>query len=220
MNEKTRVYLAFIITLSVCIPLAIWMPHPPPQDKTVNIHVVCQETQEPVPDGLTVTLTNGGTVTQRISGGAATFTDIPLGNYTVKYYWNQWYCHNITLTCDQCCWNFTYQVPNPIIIKHFKSCCGGLPKSGSAISGLNVTLLENGIPITWQLSNASGTVVFDGTHVAVCNEYTLQYTWQGISYTEPEPPIHFVYNKCGKLLVCTWEETNCLPVSKCGGDSG
>jgi len=223
VNKKYIVFIALLIAGIICIPLAFWkLQLSPPQDKTVNIRVKCKETCALVPDGLNITLTAhiDGSMTKLLSGGVATFTNIPVGNYTVSYYWNQRYNHNITITCEKCCWNFTYYVPNPTILKWSRKAGCGMCKGAPPIVGLNYTLLENGVPIAWQLSNATGAVFFNGTYVDVCKNYTLQYTWQGITYTEPTPPIHFKYDRRGWLLVCMWEETNCLPVSKCGGDSG
>lgn len=184
-------------------------PHPrPPLGKYIEVGIFCSETEEPVPDGFAVTLQGMGFKdTKYTSSGLVKFgSGIPDGTYTLSWWWNGPYSYTITIDCSQITWHFDYYVPNPTIIKHFYydiKCDPSIP-----IVGLNVTLVENGVPIAWQLTDSTGTVTFGGNLVDVCKEYYLTWTYGGVGASAG--PIHFAYDPNGKLLECVWEESNYL----------
>jgi len=125
------------------------------------------------------------------------------GDYNIKYFWCEPYCHPVTITCDQMTWTFDYRVDNPTITKTFlvNLNSGPVPKEGLAVN-----LYEDGLLVDTHTTDAFGTVTFDGTHVRVCYDYYLEWTYGGTTYTEPDPAIHF-----GCPPDClTWEQTNLL----------
>jgi len=188
----------------------------PPLGKYIDVRIFCSETEEPVPDGLAVRLIGMGyDWTLRTNGGHVLFgSGIPDGTYTLSWYWNGEYTDTVTIDCSQITWYFDYYVPNPTIIKHFyyDISHAGYPP----IVGLNVTLVEEGVPIAWQLSDATGTVTFGGDLVDVCNEYYLTWTYGGVD--DSEGPIHFAYDQYGQLLECLWEGYNYLEPKSGGGN--
>jgi len=220
-RKKTIAATAFLIFL-ICILLipffsnivdACWRhkphkPRRPPLGKYIDVGIFCAETEEPVPDGLAVRLVGMGyDITMRTVKGHVLFgSGIPDGTYTLSWWWNGPYEDTVTIDCSQITWHFDYYVPNPVIIKHFYYDISheGYPP----IVGLNVSLLENGVPIAWQLTDATGTVTFGGDFVDVCKEYYLTWTYGGVDSNEG--PIHFAYNADGKLLECVWEGYNYL----------
>jgi len=183
-------------------------PRHPPLGKYVDVGIFCSETEVPVPDGLAVRLVGMGyDITLRTKSGHVLFgSGIPDGTYTLSWYWNGEYTDTVTIDCSQITWHFDYYVPNPVIIKHFYYNISheGYPP----IVGLEVTLMEDGVPIASQATDATGTVTFGGDLVDVCKEYYLTWTYGGTGASEG--PIHFAYDADGKLLECVWEGSNYL----------
>jgi len=206
-----------LATLGIFIPF-LWFEnnnnHASPLGKYIDVGIFCEETEEPVPDGLAVRLVGQGfDITLRTVNGRVLFgSGIPDGTYTISWFWNKAYSYEVTIDCSQITWYFDYYVPNPIIIKHFYYDL--YHAHYPPIVGLHVTLWENGIPIASQLTDGTGTVRFDGYYIDVCKEYYLTWTWGGTDYQEG--PIHFIYED-GKLLVCVWEGTNYLEPKSGGG---
>jgi len=191
-----------------------YIPRHPPLGKYIDVGIFCAETEDPVPDGLAVRLTGMGHDIQlyTASGHVLFGSGIPDGTYTLSWYWNGLYSYEVTIDCSQLTWHFDYCVPNPVIIKHFYYDISheGYPP----IVGLTVTLWEDGVPITSAVTDATGTVTFDGYWVDVCKEYYLRWTYGGVD--AQEGPIHFAYDADGKLLQCAWEGFNYLE-PKSGG---
>jgi len=130
------------------------------------------------------------------------------GDYLIHYLWCDDYNVPVTISCDQITWIFDYCVPNPTITKHFMVDlnAGPVPKEG-----LPVTLYEDGVFVSTEVTDAFGTVTWDGYVVGVCHDYTLEWTYGGITSTEG--PIHF-----GCPPDClTWEQTNLLEPKSGGG---
>lgn len=194
-----------IFLVSRVSPLATW----------IDIGLYCRETKDSIPDGLSVRLIGQGyDVTERTVNGHVLFgSGLVDGTYSVSWYWNEPYERVVEINCSKITWDFGFCVPNPTITKHYKYDTPYMDYP--AIVGLNVTLMENGLPAAWQLTDPSGTVVFDGNNVDVCNDYTLTWLWGSVPYSTD--PIHFGYEN-GELLVCAWEETNYLP-AKSGRDT-
>jgi len=225
-RNKAVVFIAFLwilLILGIIIPI-FWgkynKPHKSsPPGKYIKVGVFCTETGDPVPDGLAVRCVGpyGYDVIGKTSKGYAFFgSGVADGTYTISWTWcGKLWTYDVTIDCSKLTWVFDYKVPNPTITKHFlyDTEWGEFPP----VIGLNVILLENGEPIATKTTDGTGTVVFGGDLVEVCKNYTLRYTWGGTTYTIPSPPIHFAYTEDGKLMVCSWEETNYLD-PKGGGD--
>jgi len=230
MSKKriaTTAFLLFLMLIAFLVPL-FWnnveachrrphKPRHPPLGKYIVVGIFCQETEEPVPDGFAVRLTGQGyDATMYTKDGLVRFgSGLPDGTYVISFYWNGPYEYEVTIEdCSQITWYFDYYVPNPVIIKHFyyeTEWADGFPP----IVGLNVTLVENGVPIAWQLTDATGTVTFGGDLVDVCKEYYLTWTYGGVD--DQEGPIHFAYDEYGQLLECIWEGYNYLEPKSGGG---
>lgn len=215
MNKK-KLMIPITIAVSIAIVVLIFLPYllfpVSSLGKFIEVCIVCEETQDPI-EGLKITVTSADgswseTRTTDGKGCSGRFgTGMPDGTYTIAWYWNEAYRNEVTINCSKIIWHYDYSVPNPVIIKHFKYDLEGWDYP--PIAGLNVTLVEDGIEKTWALTDATGTVTFDGKHVVVCKSYQLMYWWGGTQYYVPEPAIHFEMVD-GELLVCLWEETNYL----------
>jgi len=217
IQRKTKVAIVILMLATAIIltitALVFWVNPVSSLGKYIQVCVFCQETEEPIPAGLAVTVEGQGykgTLYTNEKGCTGRFgSGLVDGNYAIQFYWNEPYSYDVTINCSKIVWSFNYHVPNPVIIKHFYydlKCDDG---SYPPVVGLNVSLVENSIPIAWQLTDAKGTVMFDGHYVDVCKEYQLAWTWGGIGAIEPTPTIHFGYED-GKLLECLWEHTNYL----------
>ncbi|MEM2566976.1 MAG: hypothetical protein QXH20_00680 [Candidatus Bathyarchaeia archaeon] len=193
-------------------------PRPPPPAKWIKVTILCEETGVPVPDGLAVTIEGMGFKdTKYTKDGTVLFgSGLIDGTYTISWYWGEPYSYTVTINCSKITWEFEYTVPNPQIIKHFYY---DAPYFKNApVEGLKVTLLDGGAPVVTLETDETGTVVFDGRYVAVCHEYYLRWLWGGKEYIEG--PIHFEYDKFGRLLELVWEGKNALEAKGGGGGIG
>jgi len=220
-KKKAVVFTATIITVALVFVISIFfviIPSVSSSGKLIKVGVFCKETGLPVPFGLAVTVEGEGymgTLYTGEDGYTGVFgSGLVDGTYTISWYWNEPYSDTVTIDCSQIVWTFDYCVPNPVIIKHFVYDLndGTTPPK----VGLEVNLYEYDGPVgtlkATATTDATGTVMFGGDVVDVCKDYLLEYTWGGTTYTVPpkgSDPIHFAYTD-GKLLVCSWEETNLL----------
>jgi hypothetical protein len=176
--------------------------------KYIEVGVFCENTQQPVPSGLAVTV-EGQQFSETLYTQADGFTNkfgsgLVDGTYTISFYWGQQYSYEVTIDCSKITWTYTYYVPNPTIIKHFVYELDGQP----TINGLAVDLtLSDGSVVASSTTDASGTVVFDGSVVNVGVDYYLAWAWGSAPATEG--PISFVYVD-GQLLSTVVELTNQL----------
>jgi len=202
-----------IITFDTPSPVVV--PENKLPAKFIKVRVFCEETGSQVPAGLKVS----------VSDLAGTFTDIkytgangtgwfgsgyPDGTYIIKFYWCGERTYEVIIDCTKQYWVFDYYVPNPTITKTFLYDIDGYPP----VVGLEVSLYRGEELVVSLETDDTGTVVFDGQYVAVCEDYYLKYSWGSTECTEG--PIHFAYAD-GELRVCLWEKTNYLE-PKGGGD--
>jgi len=215
-SSASTAFLKILIVLTIIITIFwISLASASPLGKTIRVCVYCDETKDPVPQGLAINLFDkGGNILATLytsPDGCVEFgSGLPDGEYVINFYWNQLYAYRIMIDCSQIVWQFDYYVPNPVIIKHFEYDGLGLP-----VVGVGVTLVEDGFNLLYSESDNTGTVVFNGEYVDVCKVYHLEYTYGGVAYSEG--PIHFEYDANGKLQVCLWEKTNYLEPKSGGG---
>jgi len=222
MNEKKKAiaFTAFMIFISLLTVISLFFlisAAVSPPGKYIKVGVFCDETGEPVPPGLAITVKGDGfgptTQLTRADGYTDCFgSGLPDGTYNIWFCWNGLYNYTVEVHCTQITWVFDYYVPNPVIAKHFEYEAGSC--EGDPIPGLNVRLVEGGVVIATEVTDEDGNVIFGGDVVEVCKEYYLNYTWGGVEYSEG--PIHFEYVD-GKLEDCLAELTNYLE-PKGGGD--
>lgn len=216
MNNRRKAIIATTASLMflLIILISMFLSTPvSPLGKYIVVCLECEQTGEGIP-GVDVTITGEGfeaTMPTGKNGCTGPFgSGLVDGDYVIEYFWcGERYAYNVTIECSKITWYFTYEVPNPEIIKHFvyNICEQEFPP----VVGLNVSLYEDGAFKAWQLTNGEGTVRFDGTVVGFCHDYTLNWTWGGIP--AGEGPIHF---DCPPEC-CIWEKTNELE-PKSGGD--
>ena len=197
-----------IVTIIVLVSLFFVYSASPQLGKCIEVGIFCQETQCPVPEGLAVTITGEGfseTLLTQPDGYTCQFgSGLVDGTYLISFYWNGPYEYEVCIDCSQIVWTFDYCVPNPTITKHFVYDL----VSYDPIVGLTVDLVDAaGAIVSSAVTDATGTVTFDGTIVTACQEYTLQWMWGGA--LQSEGPISFCYTE-GELLECCWEQTNYL----------
>jgi hypothetical protein len=195
MPKKSRVSTEILLLIITIILLSLFFTRTAsPLGIYIYAEVTCEQTGEPI-EGLEVTLSGMGygpvpmlTNAEGVAGPWG--SGLIDGTYVIEYFWCECQTVEVTINCSKIDWWVHITVPNPRIIKHSyydTKYFGGCPP----VVGLNYTLFEDGVPVAWNLSDQTGTVVFDGHIVRVCHEYQLGYTWGGTQYLEPSTPIHF-----------------------------
>lgn len=207
---------AILTALGLIIPLFL-VPSASPLGTYIQVHVQCEQTQTPIA-GLPVTLkhpdgTTISTMPTNADGCAGPFgSGLQDGDYIVEFYWADTFSYPVSINCTQIRWNFSYEVCNPQIIKHFYYDLND--GSQPPVTGLNVSLYEDDVFNAWQLTDATGTVSWV---VDVCHDYALKYMWGGVQYTEPEAGyIHFDVPPAS----LTWEAWNGLEPKSEGSNMG
>jgi len=216
MNQKKKAiaFTAFNIIIALIILISLFFGIlsicPSPLGTYIDVYVRCDETGKGIP-GVLVSC-DGKTGITNDKGYTCFGSGVPVGTYTVSFVWNgQTVSKNITIDCSKQRWEVTFEVPNPVIIKHFVY-ESGMAK-GEPIANLTVELWEDGVYKTSAVTDATGTVTFGGDVVEVCKAYVLKYKWNSESFEEG--PIHFTADDCATSIV--WEKTNPLEPKSGGG---
>jgi len=199
-------FLTTLLTLGIFIPIFWFNNNASPLGTYIEVCITCAETGTPI-EGLKISVSDlAGTFTDIKYTGADGCTGLfgsgyESGTYIIEWFWNELYSYTVEIDCSQAIWHFDYTVPNPTIIKHFEY---DLPEEG-AIVGLSVSLYKDDAYVESQLTDASGTVSWT---VDIEHTYYLAWTWNGEDARTLDIDIFYLVD--GKLLDCTWEETNYL----------